>query len=155
MLPAHRYRDRAEAEDRKKPKPKAADLGPPYIWAFDVDDTITSAPQRYKRLSEALKAIGDKVVVVTGHGPVETREHLLEAVGFQWDEIIIVDPGEFGEGKAKALKALGAFMLFDNEVAFGPAIIAVCPVAFQYVEPPGDSHPTKDAKAAAKALKEI
>lgn len=146
-LPAFRYRDRVE--ERKKP----ADLGPPYTWAFDVDDTITSAPQRYTRLSEALKALGDKVVVVTGHGPKETREHLLEALGFQYDEIIIVDPGPYGEGKAKALKHLGAFMLFDNEVAFGPEIIRVCPLALQYVEPPGDSHPKQDAKKAAKALK--
>lgn len=146
-LPAHRYRDRAE--ERKKP----AELGPPFIWSFDIDDTVTAAPQRYARLAEALKANGDKIVCVTGHGPVETREHLLEALGFPYDEIIIVDPGKDGAGKAKALKHLGAFMHFDDRVEFGPEIIKVCPVAFQYVEPPGDSHPKKDAKAAAKALK--
>jgi hydroxymethylpyrimidine pyrophosphatase-like HAD family hydrolase len=146
-LPAFRYRDRAE--ERKKP----SELGPPYIWTFDIDDTVTAAPQRFVRLAEALKAQGDHIVCVTGHGPVETREHLLEALGFPYDEIIIVDPGEDGSGKAKALKHLGAFMHFDNEVAFGPEIIKVCPVAFQYVDPPGDSHPKHDAKAAAKALK--
>jgi hypothetical protein len=147
-LPAHRFRDR---EERKQKHP--SELGPPYTWSFDIDDTITAAPQRYARLAAALKAQGDHVVCVTGHGPVETREHLLEALGFPYDEILIVDPGEFGEGKAKALKALGAFMHFDDNVNFGPEIIRVCPVAFQYVEPPGDSHPKQDALAAAKALK--
>jgi hypothetical protein len=160
-FPAFRYRDRAGSqfsdtdgipvEERKHPNPE--DMGPPFTWAFDIDDTITSAPHQYRRLAEALKADGDHIVCVTGHGPKETREHLLQALGFPFDEIIIVDPGEFGEGKAKALKALGAFMLFDNEVAFGPEIIKVCPLALQYVEPPGDSHPKADAKKAAKALK--
>jgi hypothetical protein len=144
-LPAHRF------EHRKKRDP--SDLGPPYIWCFDVDDTITAAPVQYARLSEALKAIGDKVVVVTGHGPKRTREQLLDAVGFAYDEIIIVDPGELGEGKAKVLKRLGAFFMFDDRIEFGPEILRVCPVAFQYEEPPGDSKPKKDAEAAAKALK--
>lgn len=146
-LPAHRF------EGRKKQK-KPAELGPPYTWSFDIDSTITAAPQRYVRLATALRAQGDHVVCVTGHGPKETREHLLEALGFPYDEIVIVDPGPYGEGKAKALEALGAFMHFDDDVAFGPEIIKVCPVAFQYVEPPGDSHPKKDAQKAAKALKE-
>lgn len=43
-------------------------------------------------------------------------------------------------------------MHIDDHVEFGPEIIKVCPVAFMYVEPPGDDHPKKDAKAAAKAL---
>ena len=151
-LPAFRYRDRAEAEDRKK-HPEPDELGPPYTFVLDIDDTITAAPAQFRRLAEAIKALGDHVVILTGHGPKHVRETLLAELGIPYDEIVIVDPGEFGEGKAKALKALGAFFLFDDRVEFGPEVIQVCPVTFQYVEPPGDSHPKKDAKAAAKALK--
>jgi len=151
-LPAHRFRDR---EDRKKAEP--ADKGDatdgPRIWSFDIDSTITAAPQQYARLATALKAQGDKIVCVTGHGPKHTRQELLDSLGFPCDEIIIVDPGNDGSGKAKALDALGAFMHFDDHVEFGPAIIKVCPVAFQYVEPPGDDHPKKAAKKAAESLK--
>lgn len=145
-LPAHRFRDR---EHRKKPDASA----PPYIWTFDIDSTITAAPRQYARLAGALKAAGDKIVCVTGHGPEATRKELLDSLGFPYDEIIIVDPEEDGSGKAKVLEHLGAWFHFDDRVEFGPEIIRVCPVAFQYVEPPGDSHPKKDALAAAKALK--
>jgi len=134
-------------EDRKKT------LKPPYVWSFDIDSTITAAPQQYARLATALQAQGDKIVCVTGHGPKQTRKELLDTLGFPYDEIIIVDPGDVGKGKAKALKHLDAFMHFDDRLEFGPEIIKICPVAFQYVEPPGDDHPKQDAKKAAKALK--
>lgn len=147
-LPAFRYRDRAE--QRKKPEPPD---GPPFIWTFDIDDTISAAPRQFARLAGALKAAGDKIVCVTGHGPKSTREELLSALAFPFDEIIIVDPEEDGAGKAKVLEHLGSWFHFDNEIAFGPEIIKVCPVTFQFVEPPGDSRPKHDAKKAAKALK--
>ena len=91
-------------------------------------------------------------MVVTGHGPVATRQALLDAVGFVADEIVVVDPGSEGEGKAAALKELDAFFCFDDKVQFGPDIIAVCPVTFQYVMPEGDKKPHKAALKAAKAL---
>lgn len=144
MLPAHRFLHRAKETETNDGS---------HVWSFDIDSTITAAPLQYARLAAALKAAGDSIICVTGHGPKATREELLAAVEFPFDEIIIVDPEEDGSGKAKALEHLGAFMHFDDRVEFGPEIIKVCPVTFQYVEPPGDSHPKKDAKAAAKALK--
>jgi len=149
-LPAFRYSERAE-ERKKHAEPD--ELGPPYTFVMDVDDTITAAPAQFRRLAEAIKALGDHVVILTGHGPKHTRETLLAELGVPYDEIVIVDPKEDGAGKAKALKHLGAFFCFDDRVEFGPEIIEVCPVTFQYVEPPGDDKPKKDAKAAAKALK--
>ena len=124
----------------------------PHVWAFDVDDTLTVAPQQFARLSQALRAIGDRVVIVTGHGPVAARQALLDAIGFVADDIVVVDPGEFGEGKAKALEDLGAWFLFDDKLQFGPEVIAVCPVTFQYIPPEGDVKPKKASMKAAKAL---
>ena len=143
--------DVGETAPETRKKDKTPD-GPPYVWSFDIDDTITSAPQRYSRLAHALRDAGDKIVCVTGHGPMDTRIALLDALDFPYDDIIIVDPGEFGKGKAKALKKIGAFMHFDDRVEFGPEIIKVCPVAFQYVEPPGDKASKKAAKKAADDL---
>ncbi len=136
-----------------KDKGEPDQSGPPYTWTFDIDGTITSAPRQYARLAEALQAIGDKVVVVTGHGPARTRADLLTALNFPYDEILVVNPTDDGSGKRKALDELGAFMHFDDRIEFGPEILKVCPVTFQYSMPPGDEKPRKDAKKAAKALK--
>ena len=123
-----------------------------HIWTFDIDDTITAAPQRYAVLTAALKAANQKIVVVTGHGTKETRENLLDALGVAYDSIIIVDPKEDGSGKAEVLKELGSWFHFDNDVAFAPEVIKICPIAIQYVEPPGDIKPKKAAKKAAAEL---
>lgn len=124
------------------------------IFTFDIDDTITAAPNQFAFISAALKAAGAKNVIVTGHGPENVRQELLDALDFMYDSIVIVDPEDDGSGKAKALKHLGSWFHFDNEVAFGPEIISVgIPVTFQFVEPPGDSHPKKAAKKAEKELK--
>jgi len=124
-----------------------------HIWTFDIDDTITAAPKQYARLSTVLRAAGDKVACVTGHGPEQTRAELLDTLGFEYDSIVIVDPEKDGSGKAETLKHLGSWFHFDNELAFGPEIIDVCPVAFQYVEPAGDVKPKKAAKHAEASLK--
>ena len=129
-----------------------ADDDESHIWSFDIDDCLTSAPLQFARLSEALHAVNDQVVCVTGHGPEQTRQELLDAIGFKADQIIIVDPEPDGSGKAKVLKELGAWFHFDNEIAYGPAILAVCPVTMQFVEPPGDVKPKKAAKKAAADL---
>lgn len=140
-LPAHRFTQRA--------KQSAA----PHVWAFDIDETITVAPLQYARLAAALRAAGDRVVIVTGHGPASSREELLGTIGFPYDEIVIVDPQKDGSGKAKALEELKAWFLFDDSIQFGPEIVKVCPVTFQYREPAGDKKPKKSAKKAAKLLK--
>ena len=135
-------------DDRKFSSTK----GDTHIWTFDVDSTITAAPKQYARLASALQAAGDKIVCVTGHGPKSTRKELLDTLGFPYDDIIIVDPEVDGSGKAKVLDKLGSWFHFDDHIEFGPEIIKVCPVTFQYVEPPGDNHPKKDAVKAGKAL---
>lgn len=129
-LPAHRFRDR---EERKKDKK-------PHVWTLDVDDTVTNAAPQYARLTRALKDAGDRIVIVTGHGPKAAREDLLDAIGIAYDEIVIVEPEPDGSGKARALKELGSWFHFDDRVQFGPEILKVCPVVFQYGEErqPGD-----------------
>jgi hypothetical protein len=123
-----------------------------HVWTFDIDSTITAAPKQYARLASGLKAMNDQIVCVTGHGPQDTRKELLDALGFPYDSIVIVDPEEDGAGKAKVLEHLGSWFHFDDHVEFGPEIIKVCPVAFQFVEPPGDIKPKKAAKAAQDDL---
>ena len=132
---------------------EGSDANESHVWTFDIDDTISAAPEQYARLSVALRAAGDQCVVVTGHGPAETRSHFLNILGFEYDSIVIVDPQEDGSGKAEALKELGSWFHFDNEIAFGPEVIQICPIAIQYVEPAGDIKPKKAAKKAEKDLK--
>jgi hypothetical protein len=122
-----------------------------HVWTFDIDDTLTSAPLQFARLATALRAMGDKVVIVTGHGPEATRKELLDAIGFPYDSIVITDPKD-GSGKAKVIKKLGGWFHFDDRIDFGPEIIKVCPLSLMYVEPPGDSNPKKDAEQAQEDL---
>jgi hypothetical protein len=122
---------------------------------MDLDETITAAPAQFARLSQALRALGDKVIVVTGHGPVATRQALLDSMGVVVDEIVVVDPTDDGSGKAEALRDLGSWFHFDDKIQFGPEIISVCPVTFQFVMPEGDKKPQKAATKAAKALGRI
>ena len=124
-----------------------------HIWTADIDDTATACPQQFARLTHALRSVGDKVVFVTGHGPEPARAELLDTLGIEYDSIVIVDPEPDGSGKAAALKHLGSWFHFDNEIAFAPAIIEVCPVTIQYIPPPGDIKPKKAAKKAAADLK--
>ncbi len=123
------------------------------IWSCDVDHTITAAPRQYAWLSKAIKGAGGQVVCVTASGPAQARNDLFDAIGFECDSVVIVDPKDDGSGKAEALEHLGAWFHFDNKIEFGPEIIKACPVAFQYFEPPGDDKPKKAAKQAQKALK--
>ena len=131
----------------------AADEPESHIWSADIDDTATACSKQFARLTHALRAAGDKVVFVTGHGPEDSRKELLDTLGIEYDSIVIVDPEEDGSGKAAVLKQIGSWFHFDNEVAFGPEIIKVCPVTFQYIPPPGDVKPKKAAKKAEKDLK--
>ncbi len=123
------------------------------VWSFDVDNTITAAPKQYAWLSKAIRAAGGQVACVTASGPEQARKDLFDAIGFECDAIVIVDPKDDGSGKAKALEHIGAWFHFDNKIEFGPEIVKACPVAFQYFEPPGDHKPKKAAKHAQDALK--
>ena len=131
----------------------AADEPESHIWSYDIDDTITAASKQYARLIAALQAVGDKCVAITGHGPEQSRVELLEVLGIRMDSIVIVDPQEDGSGKAAAIKELGSWFHFDNELAFAPEIVEICPIAIQYIPPPGDIKPKKAAKKAEKDLK--
>lgn len=123
------------------------------VFGWDVDDTITGAAVAYPAIARALKAAGHKNVVVTGHGPERDRKALLDQLDFPYDEIIVVDPKSDGSGKAKVLETVGADFMFENDIAFGPAISEVCPITVLYTEPPGDKGAKKAAKQAAKNLK--
>ena len=137
------------AENRDKDE----DAGAGPIWSFDVDNTITAAPKQYAWLSKAIRAAGGQVACVTASGPEQARKELFDAIGFECDAIVIVDPKDDGSGKAEALAHLGAWFHFDNKIEFGPELIKACPVAFQYFEPPGDHKPKKAAKKAQDSLK--
>lgn len=115
-----------------------------HVWTFDIDGTISVAVDQYVRLSTALKAIGDRCVVVTGHGPAEDRAKYLDVLGFAYDSIVVVDPQSDGSGKAQALQELGSWFHFDNDAAFGPEILEICPVTFQFNPAPGDDAAEED-----------
>lgn len=140
-------------QEQRKGDAEADDESEAHVWTWDIDDTITAAPRQHARIAQALRSLGDKVICVTGHGPEQTRAELLDVLAFPYDAIVIVDPQADGSGKAKTLKHLGSWFHFDNSLEFGPEIIDVCPVTFQYVEPAGDVKPKHAAEKAHKALK--
>lgn len=139
-LPYRRFERRAKTTSQR-------------VWVWDWDETVTAAPLQHARLAQAVKQLGDKAIIVTGHGPRNAREEQADAIGFPFDDIVIVDPGKNGAGKAKCLEQLDAWFCFEDSVQFGPEIVRVCPVTFQYREVAGDIKPKKAAKKAAKILK--
>ena len=150
----NRHHKKFLRDEQRAGKSDDSDDDESHVWTYDVDETITAAPKQFARLIAALQSVGDKCIAVTGHGPEQTRTELLEALGIKMDSIAIVDPKADGAGKAETLQHLGSWFHFDNEVAFGPEIIEICPVTFQYLVPAGDIKPKKAAKKAQKALRD-
>lgn len=142
----------AAPESRKKgPKNPAPDGVK--RWGFDIDDTITAAPNQLPRLAAAIRAQGDEVWVITGHGPVDARAELLDSLAFPYDQIVVVEPGIDGKGKAKVIRQNDIWYMFDNVEAFGDQIVKECPVTFQF-SPTPSKNPDKNRSAAFVGLTE-
>jgi hypothetical protein len=133
-LPAHRFEDRKKNDDGPK------------TFVFDFDETITSAPDRLARIATALKAQGDRVVVLTGS--VLPRKDLIKRLndyGFPFDDLIqYEDPGTDGIARSKYLEQLDAWCAFDDRAGRAYTYAKVCPVLYLI------SKPTDESKDSAK-----
>ena len=147
-LPAHRFLDR---EDRKKKKDKAGGK----VWPFDLDETITKAPDQCARMAKALREIGDKVVVVTGNqSPRDDLKKQLDGYGFKYDELIqYQDDQTDGLNRAAVLKQLDAYCAFDDRAGRGYTLAKVCPHFFLIAKPPDKAEDNTDGFNAKKAAK--
>ena len=146
-LPAHRYLDRAEERAKGGDDPK--------VWTFDFDENITTAPKRLARIAAALKAMGDRIVVVTGNQA--PREELVDRLtndyGFPFDDLIQYEDDQTdGMRRAAILKELDAWGAFDNRMDRGYTYAKVCPHFFLLAKPNKDAEAnTKGAKQDAKS----
>lgn len=136
-LPAHRFRDR---EDRKKGDSDGR------VWTFDFDGTITGAPDQLARIATGLKALGDRIVVLTGNdSPRSDLVQRLTDYGFPFDDLVqYKDDGTDGISREQHLKQFGAWGAFDNRVDRAFVLAKACP-HFYYI-----GMPTDDDKSAAK-----
>ena len=95
------------------------------LVAFDIDGTLDANPPIYLSLMQALRAAGQRVVVVTGcsNAKVEPQDILAKTeylqnlgLGEAYDQLVVLaDPAP--ENKAAWLKANHADLLVDNAVA--------------------------------------
>ncbi len=153
-LPAHRFRDREERE-------KDGDDGS-RTWCVDYDGTVTGAPDQMARIASALKALGDRIIVLTGNqSPRADLVKQLDAYGFPFDDLVQYhDDGTNGIERAQHLKQFGAWGAFDNRVDRAIILGKVCPHLYLIAEPTDDEKQAakdndskKNAKQAAKAIK--
>jgi hypothetical protein len=141
---------RGHTTRRWTPATRSNDAGPaPLVFAFDLMDTITAASMQYGAISAALRTAGHRVIVITGSGPEAEVKALLTSVRFGYDDLVILDPGSDGSGKADYCKTHGVSFLFDDRIAFGPAMAkAGIPTTFMW-----DAGPSSN-KETAKKLKD-
>ena len=140
-------------EERKK---GANAQGAQKVWTWDFDETITTAPERMARIATALKAMGDRIVVVTGNRA--PREQLVDRLtndyGFPFDDLIqYEDENTDGIRRAAVLKELGAWGAFDNRMDRGYTYAKVCPHLFLLAKPNEDEK--TDAKGAKQDAKQV
>lgn len=95
------------------------------IICFDLDGTISSAPQEMRAIMEALRGRGDEVHVLTGHkgdsvndGVIASKLALLKSLGCEgcFDRLAVVanPKNKVARQKAHYMKSVGASMLVDN-----------------------------------------
>lgn len=143
-LPAHRF------ESRKK------DDGDQKVWLFDFDGTINGAPDQMARIATGLKALGDRVIVLTGNkSPRADLVKTITGYGFPFDELVQYDDdGTNGIGRAHFLKQFDAWGAFDNRIDRAYIFAKVCPHLYLIAKPlDDDANGTK--KAAKKAAKDL
>ena len=106
------------------------------LVAFDVDGTIDAYPEVCQSLMSALRAAGQRVVVITGCGAdTPTPQDTIDKTGYLaslgcancYDQLVVLgNPTD--ELKAKWLKANNADLLIDNDKGNAKAAAEVCPV---------------------------
>jgi hypothetical protein len=95
---------------------------------FDLDDTITRAPEFYRQVMWALRSCGHKVHVLSGthHAPatpedLTAKAELLRSLGCAscYDELVAVSGPEdkVPENKVAYMRSVGASALIDNDKA--------------------------------------
>jgi hypothetical protein len=106
-------------------------------FGFDIDGTITAAPEAFAAIMRALRQAGHDVHVITGQSSPITSEdwakrvHQLETLGIGTDcygRMHISGPPDWVADKAAYCRENGIDFVFENDVAYGRAIAAVCPV---------------------------
>ena len=138
------------AKDGKDDEPES------YVWVFDYDGTISSAPEQLSRIAVGLKALGDEIFVLTGNdSPRADLVKWISDFGFPYDELLqYEDNGTNGIGRAEYLKRLKAWGAFDNRIDRAPIFAKVCPHLYVIAEPLDDD-PNGTKKEAKKAVKEL
>lgn len=87
------------------------------IVAFDIDGTITKAPQMFAILSAALRAAGHRVAVVTLRQDRVSAEETLRACKVDYDSLDTLPMDYDGDAvawKVERLRDLGASTVFDD-----------------------------------------
>lgn len=146
-FPAHRFRDRAE---RVETRDGQGD-GKTFVW--DFDETITKCPDRMSHIAAALRAAGDRIVVVTGNtAPRERLVQRLEDYGFPFDDLIQYANDESeGLRRAALLEQLDAWCAFDDRAGRAYTYAKVCPHLFLVAKPSAEAEAAADgAKSDAK-----
>ena len=107
------------------------------VFGFDIDDTITAAPEVFAALGRSLIRCGHQVVIITGaephadttHGSLAWRQgQLLQCgmlVGVHYDAIYIArgdSHAEIGRSKAGLCKSLNVALMIDDKSIFCHAI---------------------------------
>lgn len=95
------------------------------IWCIDLDGTISVYPKQFIALMGALRAKGDKVIVLTGHDAPSTTTDIVNAkiaqlkqLGFrEFDTLAVVchPGGDVADLKVKYMRHVGATALIDNK----------------------------------------
>lgn len=111
-------------------------------FAFDLDGTITAAPEAFKAIMESLMNEGHEVIVLTG----QTREVLLEDhearfkqlahYGITPDyftDIIIAGPPDWVKFKADYCRDNEVALMFENDPAYSQAISEFTPTTMMWV----------------------
>jgi hypothetical protein len=128
------------------------------VWTFDYDETITAAPKRCRRIAQGLRALGDKIIVVTGNP--SDRDKLIKALNdykFPFDDLIQYNDEEsFGLRRADILRELDAYGAFDDRAGRAVTLADVCPHFFVAAQPPKDAEDAADGgkKDAKKVVKD-
>jgi len=119
---------------------------PELVYGFDIDGTITAAPEAMRELMAALIEAGHHVAVLTGSmghvGPDtdhrDKRTTQLEALGIHggthYDSLSCYGDGPDAVAKEKAAEAgrTGMAMMFEDSLQYALHIAAHCPVMVMY-----------------------
>jgi hypothetical protein len=112
------------------------------IFGFDIDGTISAAPEVFAAIMEALLERGHEVHVITGqtrevtNADVERRVAQLAALGIFWgqhfDKLHLAGAPDWIADKAAYCRDHKVDFMFEDSVLYAKAISAWCPVTVMY-----------------------